>query len=95
MNAEKMKCSVSGGGNATLTGQAATMEININGGGDVNAGGFSAVTAVVRASGGSDIHVNVSKELTGYVTGGGDVYYSGNPEMVSLDAKGGSEIHKE
>jgi hypothetical protein len=45
-----------------------------------------------RASGGSDIHVNVSKELTGYVTGGGDVYYSGNPEMVSLMQKG-IEIH--
>jgi hypothetical protein len=46
-------------------------------------------------SGGSDIHVNASQELTGYISGGGDVYYSGSPEKISVDAKGGSEVHKE
>ncbi len=92
MNVEKLKCSVSGGGNATLTGQASGLEIEINGGGDVNASNFLTETTSFNVSGGSDFHVNVSKELNGYISGGGDVYYSGNPANVSVDAKGGSKI---
>jgi hypothetical protein len=95
LTAEKMRCSVSGGGNATFSGEAGMFEIDVNGGGDVNAGNLAASTASFRVSGGSDVHVMVSKELTGSITGGGNVYYSGNPEIVTIDAKGGSEIHKQ
>jgi Putative auto-transporter adhesin, head GIN domain len=95
MNAEKLKCSVSGGGDATFTGQASGFEIAMNGGGDMNAGDFITATTSINISGGSDIHVNVTKELSGTISGGGDVYYSGNPVSVSVDAKGGSKIYKQ
>jgi hypothetical protein len=95
INAEKLKCSVTGGGDAILYGQASESEIIINGGGDVKAGNLSTDITTFNASGGSDIHVNVSKELTGHISGGGDVYYSGNPGKISIDARGGSEVHKE
>ena len=95
INAEKLKCSVTGGGDAILSGQASDFEIHINGGGDANALNLSTNITSFNVSGGSDIHVNASKELSGYISGGGDVYYSGNPEKVSIDAKGGSEVHKE
>jgi hypothetical protein len=95
IDAEKLKCSVTGGGDADLYGKASEFEIIINGGGDVKAGNLSTDIASFNASGGSDIHVNVSKELTGHISGGGDVYYSGNPEKISIDARGGSEVHKE
>ncbi len=93
--AERLKCSVTGGGDAILAGQASDFEIHINGGGDANALNLLTDIATFNVSGGSDIHVNVSKELSGFISGGGDVYYSGNPEKVSIDAKGGSEVHKE
>lgn len=83
------------GGNATLTGKAAELEIIINGGGDVNAANFSTLTTTFLASGGSDIHVNASQELTGQISGGGDIFYAGSPVKVNIDAKGGSEIHKQ
>jgi hypothetical protein len=95
MNAGKLRCSISGGGNATLKGKVTDLDINITGGGDVSAAGFSADMARIQASGGSDIHVMVSKELHGNVSGGGDLYYSGSPAIVSIDTRGGSEIHKE
>jgi hypothetical protein len=94
MNVEKLNCSVSGGGDATLIGQASNLEISINGGGDVDADNLSTVNTTFHASGGSDIHVNVSEELSGDISGGGDVYYSGNPKNVSVDTRGGSEVHK-
>jgi Putative auto-transporter adhesin, head GIN domain len=95
INTEKLKCSVTGGGDARLFGQASEFEININGGGDADASNLSTGITSFYATGGSDIHVNVSKELRGQISGGGDVYYSGNPERVSVDARGGSEVHKE
>lgn len=95
LDLEKINCSVSGGGNATLKGSAVTLEIEINGGGDIEAAAFTATTASFQASGGSDIHISATKELTGQISGGGDVYYSGSPEIVNIDARGGSEIHKQ
>ena len=95
INSEKLKCTVSGGGDADLSGQAAEFEINLNGGGDVNAGSLITRTTSFNVSGGSDIRVNASQEISGYISGGGDVYYSGNPDRISIDAKGGSEVHKE
>jgi len=95
MNAEKLRCSVSGGGDALISGQASDFEINLNGGGDLDARNLSTEITVFNVRGGSDIRVNASKELSGYISGGGDVYYSGNPAKVSVDARGGSEVHKE
>jgi len=94
INTENLKCSVSGGGDATLFGQADEFEIDLNGGGDVNASNLTTKFTSFHVSGGSDVHVNVSQELNGYISGGGDLYYSGNPDKVSVDAKGGSEVHK-
>jgi hypothetical protein len=94
MNVEKLKCSLSGGGDATLTGQASGLELEVSGGGDIYASNFLTETTSFSVSGGSDIHVNVSKELKGSISGGGDLYYSGNP-VVTVDAKGGSKVHKQ
>jgi len=95
MSAEKLRCSVSGGGDALISGQASEFEIDINGGGDVDARNLSTEITLFNVRGGSDIHVKALKELSGYISGGGDVYYSGNPAKISVDARGGSEVHKE
>jgi hypothetical protein len=95
LNAAKLKCSVTGGGEALLSGQASEFELHLNGGGDADASNLSTEITTFNVSGGSDIHVNASKELSGYISGGGDVHYSGNPGKVSIEAKGGSEVHKE
>jgi len=95
INTEKLYCSVSGGGDASLSGQASAFEITVNGGGDIFADKLITTTTVFHASGGSDVYVNVAAELSGEISGGGDVYYSGSPDKVSLDTKGGSEVHKQ
>jgi hypothetical protein len=95
INAGKLYCSVSGGGDASLSGQASEFEITVNGGGDIHADRLATTSTVFHASGGSDVYVNVSAELNGEISGGGDVYYSGSPDKVTVNAKGGSEIHKQ
>ncbi len=95
MSAEKLKCSVSGGGDAFISGRASLFDMNINGGGDADAKNLSTEITTFNVRGGSDISVNASKELSGHISGGGDIYYSGNPAKVSVDASGGSKVHKE
>jgi hypothetical protein len=95
MNAERLKCSVLGGGDALISGQASEFELNISGGGDVDAKNLATETTSVNVGGGSDIHVQVSKDLSGHISGGGDIYYSGNPARISVDTRGGSKLYKE
>ena len=95
LQVERMKCTVSGGGDVTLKGKAMEFTLSISGGGDVNALDFPVKTASVQASGGSDVRINVSDQLTGYIHGGGNVYYSGNPEHIAVDTRGGSEIRRQ
>jgi len=49
----------------------------------------------LSAAGGSDLHVNASQELSGNISGGGNVYYSGNPEKLDIMARGGSKTIEE
>ena len=95
IQAQKVKCSLSGGGNAGFSGKATDLEVTLSGGGDLNASDFETTTATFQANGGSDIHLRVSRELKGNISGGGDVYYYGSPEIVTVDARGGSEVHKQ
>jgi hypothetical protein len=95
MNAERLRCSIGGGGDALISGQASDFDLHINGGGDVDAKNLLTGTTSVTVGGGSDIHVNVSQELSGSISGGGDLYYTGNPARISVDARGGSKVHKE
>ena len=95
INAEMLRCSVSGGGDALISGQASEFDLHINGGGDADAKNLSTETTSVNVGGGSDIHVQVSKDLSGSISGGGDIYYSGNPDKISVDARGGSKVKKE
>jgi len=95
LNARLLKCSLSGGGNAEFSGKATELDLVLNGGGDVHASGLDVSTASFQVSGGSDLHLKVSEELKGNISGGGDVFYSGSPQVVSVDARGGSEVHRE
>lgn len=94
VNVEALDIYVSGGGDFSSVINSEELKCHISGG-DVKAGNLLTDITSFNASGGSDIHVNVSKELTGHISGGGDVYYSGNPGKISIDARGGSEVHKE
>ena len=97
INVPKLDVNISGGGDLTLKCKEKADEANIviSGGGNLNASNLQTETVSFTVSGGSDINVNASKELKGTISGGGDVYYSGNPGLVDIDARGGSEVHKQ
>jgi hypothetical protein len=95
ISAAKLRCSIGGGGDALIAGQASESEIDVNGGGDVDAKNLSSEIILFNARGGSDLILNSTKEISGSISGGGDLYYYGNPSKVSVEARGGSEVHKQ
>lgn len=85
---------ISGGGDAHLAGEAGDSEMRVNGGGDVFAEKLVTRSTRFQVSGGSDLHVMATGELSGKISGGGNVYLAGDPPVVSIDATGGSKIQK-
>ena len=64
-----------------------------SGGSDLQ--GYDLNTEVCRVSnsGGSDVHISVSKELSVFASGGSDVYYKGACSVKQVSS-GGSDVIK-
>lgn len=93
LSCEEININVTGGGDAYLQGKADEGEISITGGGDLHAYGFEIKKLDAHISGGGTAEVFVSENLNANVTGGGDLYYKGNPKAKKTHSTGGGDIH--
>lgn len=84
----------SGGADIRLSGSARAANLQTSGGSDIDGRNFTGATVNVSSSGGSDAYFGVEDELTGTVSGGSDVIYTGEPALVSVNASGGSDLVK-
>jgi hypothetical protein len=91
---EKLRLNLSGGGDASLSGSAEDLVAEIRSGSDLSAEGFTVKQAVLTLSGGSDASIHVTGVLDVTVSGGGQVYVSGNPEIRNANLSGGSKLHE-
>lgn len=91
--ADKLVCNHSGGCDAILSGEAETGNFNVSGGCDVKASDLHLKNCTVDASGGSDVAVNATGELTMKASGASDITYQGNPAKIIKSAHGASEIN--
>jgi hypothetical protein len=77
--AEDVDITMSGLGGVEVAGEASNATINISGAGEVNAGDLKCQTADVDISGLGTATVWVTDELTGTISGAGNVRYYGDP----------------
>jgi hypothetical protein len=89
-----LETTATGGSDLTLKGKINSLTTSASGGSDVMAGDLQTDKAIVTASGGSDVTVNVTSQLDAKANGGSDIYYKGNPAKISRDSSGGSDITK-
>jgi hypothetical protein len=87
---DELKIHASGGSDVNISGKASRLTIDASGGSDFK--GYDLVSDIcnVEASGGSDIHVTVNKELSANASGGSDVYYKGTGLIRDLKTSGSS-----
>ena len=86
----ELKIQASGGSDVDISGKAARLAIDASGGSDFK--GYDLVSDIcnVEASGGSDVHITVNKELSANASGGSDVYYKGTGLIRDLKTSGSS-----
>lgn len=93
VTANEMTCNLSGGSDANLSGKVGVLVAEANGGSDIEAKNLEVNKCTIKARGGSDARVHVTGELDIEAQGASDIYYSGNPKVLSSKASGGSDIH--
>jgi hypothetical protein len=85
-----LRTDVSGASTVVMSGTAVNHSIDASGASDLKAAGLETRNTNADVSGASTARVNVKDELTGDVSGAGDIIYVEEPGRISLYKKGGS-----
>lgn len=86
----ELKVQASGGSDVSMSGKTGRLVIDASGGSDFSGYELSADICNVEASGGSDVHVTVNKELSANASGGSDVFYKGSGLIRDIKTSGSS-----
>jgi hypothetical protein len=94
LSASDLSIRQSGGSDVSLSGAVGSLTDEASGGSDLS--GYDLVTDYchIRASGGSDAHLTVNKELTASASGGCDIFYKGDCVVKQITSSGSSSIMK-
>ncbi len=89
-----LKIELSGASDATISGEAGSVNIHSSGASDFK--GYDLVTDVcnAKASGASDIHITVNKEIYAEASGASDISYKGGGVIKDQRSSGASSISK-
>ena len=91
VQADKLKSSVSGSGNISMTGNSAHHEVSISGSGQIDAPGFRSETCRASISGSGNCRIEVTKTLDASIAGSGNVYVTGKPQ-VNVSTAGSGRV---
>lgn len=95
LKADELNASAMGGADLTLEGSARTLNASGSGGADLDARKLIVGICNADSSGGSDVYVNATRELSLKASGGSDIYYYGSAKVLAKSESGGSDItHK-
>jgi len=94
IDAHDMSIHQSGGSDVDVSGTVVNLDVDASGGSDLH--GYDLVTdyCKISASGGSDSHITVNKELSANASGGSDIYYKGTGTVHEIKSSGSSSITK-
>jgi hypothetical protein len=95
LNATSLKFVATGGSKVTLGGSGTDLNIDASGGSRVTLDELKVQNASVMLSGGSEARLNAQNIGSANLSGGSNLYYTGNPTIGNLQTSGGSNIHKE
>lgn len=89
-----LKMNLSGASDITIKGTASKVDIESTGASDVK--GYDLITefCTAKASGASDIHITVNKELTAHASGASDIKYKGDAVLKEKHSGGASSVEK-
>ncbi len=92
LKANELNVQANGGADAEVTGSARRLNADGNGGADLKAGRLTAEIVNARSTGGSDVSVYATKEISLEASGGSDLYYGGPAKVNGQRKSGGADI---
>ena len=96
ISCQDLKLQVSSGATASMSGSAKNITAESSSGGTVNALDLNTEYAMVRASSGANVKINVAKGLEVTYGSGGSIQYKGNAELQNHSAnnKSGGSVRR-
>jgi|SRR5688572_3088197 len=94
INTRRLAVGVFGSSQLTLTGSAATFDVDLSGASQLYADEFNSDVVTVECSGASKCHVHANTSITIDASGASNIYYSGDPKNVIRETSGVSKIAK-
>lgn len=92
LKATDLNVQANGGADVELRGSARRLNADGNGGADLEASHLTAEVVNARSTGGSDVHVYATKEVSLEASGGADLYYAGPARVNGRRKSGGADI---
>lgn len=92
VKANSVNCSVSSGADAIIKGKADYFEGDASSGADIKASDLVVKTCKASASSAGDIRITVTDKIEAHASSGGDVTYSGNPEIEHINESSGGDV---
>jgi hypothetical protein len=94
VDVDELKVNASGGSDLDISGRAQRVTVDASGGSDFSGYDLMTETADVGASGGCDVELSVSKDISARASGGSDVRYRGSPSVRENNASGSSSVKR-
>jgi hypothetical protein len=88
-----LDCGISGGGDATISGDIAKYNLSLSGGGDINSD-IASETVTCSVSGGGDVAIKNQKKASQVevgISGGGDISLNVEADAVKCSVSGGGD----
>lgn len=93
---DNFSATTSGSGDVEIeNGNTTNFNAKISGSGDIESFGFQSQNTTISINGSGDAEVSVSKSLKATLSGSGNVYYKGNPEIIEPAISGSGQIIKQ
>lgn len=95
VKANEVTCDASSGADIRVSGTAETLIADASSGSDIRAGDLEVKNCIAEASSGADITVNASEEIDARASSGGDIKYTGSPNVVKKNSRLSGSIKKD
>lgn len=93
LESKEMDAKILGAGSLFISGSTDQESIIISGAGDLNAEEFKTREARITIRGAGSARINVEQKLDVRISGAGDIYYRGNPQ-ITQSISGAGKIHQ-
>lgn len=92
---ERIQIGTSGGAQVELRGRSESLRLDGSGGSQMRLSELEAGSVDVTMSGGSGCTIHLNGELTGSLSGGSSVHYSGTPTEIRVSKSGGARVSRQ